>query len=521
MSSHEHRILATAVVAVIAMLSACLVISDASEDSEAATYGSESSPLSSFSYSATTFADGSHTAYVYVGSSFEITGGSMTTVTSGNYSSFGLTLSSSSLSGTLSQTGTMTLTFSAPIDGSLTVYVVASSTVTIDSVGGTEATVGYEYVYNVQTTPSDATVSISGVSWLSVSGHTISGTPTAAGSYTLVITASASGYASATQTVVIVVSEEEPDVGAPVINDVTYVPSSSNAYRITFTVDVTDASSITVDYGDGTSGTGATSTHTYSSSGSYTVRVVASNASGSATHTLSVLIADSTPSTSVQYNNRYTFTLGIDTDGLTASVTGAPFLTATTGSNYVTVTGIPSSTAYVGQTYTVTLTVGSFSMTWTLTVTEGATTPVAGFEFETDGLTVTVTSTATNADQTFYQWTSNGSFVQSNTGTTSHTYAEPGTYTITQRVTATIDGQTYTDEFSATVTVTESGAGGGGDGDDSGDGGSGDLLGLLGILLIVVGVILLIAALATGSYALAGAVGAMLVVIGAIMRWVL
>ena len=499
--------------------SALLFVTD---NTDAETFGSSSEPLTSLTGNLDEYAG--DTVYLEVGSTVELSNTNddlywcdASSVTSG----FGLSLTGEasfgqSVNGTVTRAGTISITLDleneeGPWTDTITIVAVEETTVEILSVGGMEATVGYQYTYNVQTTPSDATIQISGVSWLSVSGHTISGTPTSAGSFTLQITASADGYISATQTVVIVVDDEPAEIGAPVINDVSYAVDNTDPYRLTFVVDATDASSVSVDYGDGTNGTGMSSTHTYSSSGTYTVRVTATNSAGSASSSLTVLIADSTPGTSVQYNHRYTFTLGIDTEGITPTVSGCPFLGVTTGSNYVTVSGTPSSTAYVGQTYSVTLTVGDFSMSWNLTVTEGSTVPDAGFTYETDGLTVIVTSTAANADLTFYQWTDGGSFVQSNTGTTRYTYSEPGTYTITQRVTATIDGQTITDEFSATITV---------------EGGSPvptpepeeGVVQIIGVAMAVLGLIALIAGAYTGNYIIA-AIAAVIAVAGAVLWW--
>ena len=169
-------------------------------------------------------------------------------------------------------------------------FISVGTGLSIDSVGGTEATVGYEYEYEVQTTPSDAEISISGADWLSVSGHTISGIPMEARSYTVTITASLEGYESTTETVVIVVSEEQPVEGAPQIIDFGYIVNPSNPYRVTFVVEEENASSVTIDFGDGTSGSGTKVTHTYDRSGSYIVRAVASNSDGSVTEPLSLLM---------------------------------------------------------------------------------------------------------------------------------------------------------------------------------------------------------------------------------------
>lgn len=418
-------------------------------------------------------------------------------------------------SGNLSKTGTLEM----GIGGESTTFtivieVLPSQEITIDSVGGTEATVGYEYRYDVQTTPSNAEISISGADWLDVSGHTIYGTPSEAGDYTLTVTADLDGYLVATETVSIHVSEEQTATGVPELGEIYYNVSSGNPYSLTFHVSAENASTIRWDFGDGNiSSTGADVTHTYSNSGLYTVRATATNSEGSVTKSVDILIADRSPATTVQYNHAYSYTVGIDTDGLTPSVTGCPFLTVTDGGNYVTVSGTPSSTSYVGKSYDVVLTVGEFRMSWKLTVTEGSTVPTAGFDVKVDGLKVIVTSTASNADMTFYQWTDGGSFVQSNTGITEYTYSESGTYTITQRVTATVDGQTVTDEFSRTVTVDGSSTP-----EPTPEPEEGSLFPIIGIALVVLGAIVLAAGAYTRNYMIA-AVAAVLVVIGAVLWW--
>lgn len=350
--------------------------------------------------------------------------------------------------------------------------------------------------------------------WLDVSGHTVSGTPTEAGDYTLTVTADLDGYLSATETVTIHVSEEQTAAGVPELGEIYYNVSSGNPYSLTFHISAENASTIRWDFGDGNiSSTGADVTHTYSNSGSYTVRATATNSEGSVTKSVDILIADRSPATTVQYNHAYSYTVGIDTDGLTPSVTGCPFLTVTDGGNYVTVSGTPSSTSYVGKSYDVVLTVGEFRMSWKLTVTEGSTVPTAGFDVKVDGLKVIVTSTASNADMTFYQWADGGSFVQSNTGITEYTYSEPGTYTITQRVTATVDGQTVTDEFSRTVTVDGSSTP-----EPTPEPEEDSLFPIIGIALVVLGTIVLAAGAYTRNYIIA-AVAAVLVVIGAVLWW--
>ena len=68
------------------------------------------------------------------------------------------------------------------------------------SQGDVSLITGTPFSYVVSTNLSGCTISVSGASWLSVSGNTISGTPTSAGSFTVTVTASLSGHVSDTQT---------------------------------------------------------------------------------------------------------------------------------------------------------------------------------------------------------------------------------------------------------------------------------------------------------------------------------
>ena len=75
------------------------------------------------------------------------------------------------------------------------------------------------FLYTVQTNVTDCQVLVSGASWLSVNGNTISGTPTSTGEYDITVTVTKAGYLTATQTFTInVISSlgwlNEPSAGA-------------------------------------------------------------------------------------------------------------------------------------------------------------------------------------------------------------------------------------------------------------------------------------------------------------------
>lgn len=61
-------------------------------------------------------------------------------------------------------------------------------------------TTAMSFLYTVQTNVTDCQVLVQGAPWLSVSGNTISGTPTGTGDFTVTITVTKAGYLSATQT---------------------------------------------------------------------------------------------------------------------------------------------------------------------------------------------------------------------------------------------------------------------------------------------------------------------------------
>ena len=89
----------------------------------------------------------------------------------------------------------------------LTLYAVwKQSTINFtSSQGNVTITTGMQFMYSPSTNVSGCTFSVSGADWLSVSGGTISGTPASTGTFTVNVTASASGYSPATQTFTITV----------------------------------------------------------------------------------------------------------------------------------------------------------------------------------------------------------------------------------------------------------------------------------------------------------------------------
>lgn len=100
------------------------------DDADAFSTGTASSPLSSFSISVTDMADVDTDIYIYVGSSFRISAANSTQANAleGDYSSYGLSKTTSGISGTISKAGSFTISVDAPVNGYLTVHTITKST---------------------------------------------------------------------------------------------------------------------------------------------------------------------------------------------------------------------------------------------------------------------------------------------------------------------------------------------------------------------------------------------------------
>lgn len=100
------------------------------DDADAFSTGTASSPLSSFSISVTDMADVDTDVYIYVGSSFRISAANSTQANAleGDYSSYGLSKTTSGISGTISKAGSFTVSVDAPVNGYLTVHTITKNT---------------------------------------------------------------------------------------------------------------------------------------------------------------------------------------------------------------------------------------------------------------------------------------------------------------------------------------------------------------------------------------------------------
>jgi hypothetical protein len=99
---------------------------------------------------------------------------------------------------------TTTITNSFPDDTTI-VYYDPPVAITSDQ-DNVSIITGTNFSYNVVTNPADATISVSGASWLNVNGHLIYGTVSEPGEYTITVSAYRDGYGVGSQSFTVTVS---------------------------------------------------------------------------------------------------------------------------------------------------------------------------------------------------------------------------------------------------------------------------------------------------------------------------
>ncbi|MBN8676879.1 MAG: PKD domain-containing protein [Chitinophagales bacterium] len=276
-------------------------------------------------------------------------------------------------------------------------------------------------------TPSSSTEENPSVSW------------NASGIYVVTLTAS-NGAGSSTSTATITVGAA-PSAG---------FTSVTNGFVVNFSNTSSGADSYSWDFGDGGNGSSeANPSHTFSQPGTYEVSLTVTNDCGSATSTQTIVIQGSAPNPAISADNQ---------SGCT------PFtvqFTDQSGNNPVSWNwtfpgGTPASSTQQNPSvvyntpgvYDVTLEVfngfGSNTQIFPAYITV-QTTPTAGFTFNSVANTVSFTNSSQNA--TSYSWNF-GDNSSSNEQNPTHTYAGPGSYTVTLAATnpcgTTIFEQTVT-----------------------------------------------------------------------------
>ena len=337
-------------------------------------------------------------AYMYTITTEDVDGDVVTVSATGLPS--WLTLSGNTLSGTPTEgeTGSeITITATDDGDGTLTatqtftiVVTPVNDAPTITSTAVTEATEDEQYTYTITTEDVDGdvvTVSATGLpSWLTLSGNTLSGTPTegdTGSEITITATDDGDGTLTATQTLTIVVT---PVNDAPTITSTAVTEATEDiAYMYTITTEDVDGDVVTVSATGlpswlTLSGNTLSGTPTEGDTGSEITITATDDGDGAltATQTFTIVVTPvndaptitSTAVTEATEDEQYTYTItteDVDGDVVTVSATGLPSWLTLSGN---TLSGTPTE-GDTGSEITITATDdgdGTLTATQTFTI---------------------------------------------------------------------------------------------------------------------------------------------------------
>ena len=297
---------------------------------------------------------------------------------------------------------------------------------------------------------SDSDGTIASYAWDFGDGTTATGVSpvhhyTAAGTYTVNLTVTDDGGATATASHTVVATAKPNTAPTAVIG--VDVDGLKATFSGTGSSD-TDGQVVSYawDFGDGTTSTSASPVHTYTGAGSYTVSLTVTDdqgSTGSAQRAVTVAVPNTAPmaqftSSSASLAASFDGSASSDSDGTVAGYAWNFGDNSAVGSG-----ATPSHTYASAGTYQVTLVVtddkgATDSVTHAVTVTAANQPPAAAFSSSIAGLKVSVDgSLSTDADGTVagYQWDFGDNTAAGSGVTTSHTYTAAGTYTVTLTVT--------------------------------------------------------------------------------------
>jgi len=239
-------------------------------------------------------------------------------------------------------------------------------------------------------------------------------------------------------------------------------------------------------FGDGSTSTAASPSHTYATNGTYTVtETVADSVNTSATSTATHAVTVTAPSNvlqngvgitiadaTVNHQQNWTMSVPSGATNLTFTMSGGTgdadmyvkFGSAPTTSSYDCrpyVSGnsesCPIATAQAGTYYVMVNAYAAYSgvtLKGSYTAPGAGGTPTANFTFTTSGLTATFTDSSTDAGGTIgsYAWNF-GDSATSTTKSPSHTYTAAGTYSVTETVKDSVNNTTSSKTTSVTVSA--------------------------------------------------------------------
>jgi serine protease len=340
---------------------------------------------------------------------------------------------------------------------------------------------------NFTDTSTDSGGTITGHSWTFGDGSTSTATSpshtyAASGTYSVTETVTDSNSKTASKTSSVSVSN---GAGTPTAS----FSFTTNGLTANFTDTSTDSGGTlgthSWNFGDSSTSTAASPSHTYAAAGTYTVTEtvadsVNTSATSTATHSVTVstgnvlqngvgvTISDAT--TGHQQNwtmavpagaTNLVFTLSPGTSGdadMYVKFGSAPTLTSYDCRPYLGGTSTESCPITTAQTGTYYVMVNAYSAysgftlkgSYTAPGTGG--TPTANFTFTTSGLTANFTDTSTDAGGTLsaHSWTF-GDGASSSATSPSHTYAASGSYNVTETVTDSVNGHTSSKTSSVSV----------------------------------------------------------------------
>jgi len=255
---------------------------------------------------------------------------------------------------------------------------------------------------------------------------------TTSGSYTIDLTANGPGGTDNSSQTINVIIVQTPIANATPSTTTVTLPSGS----VTFTNTSSDATSYYWDFGDGNTSTSTSPTNNYTTSGTYTVMLIASNGTCTDDTTyFTITVNDTTPVAGFSTSNT-TICAGQEIQLTNNSTSAISYIWNTTGGTLSSTTASDPTIAFATSgSYTIDLTAtgtggtDNSSQTITVTVIQApvATATPSATTVTLPASTINFTNSSTNATSYFWDFDDGNS---STLSSPSNTYTTSGTYTV-------------------------------------------------------------------------------------------